>query len=1066
MSDNPRGRGRGRGRGDQGSGRGDHGGGGGGRGRGDIDLAFRERGGGGSRGGSRGDRGDSQGYRGRGGDRGGRGEFRGDYRGRGRGDSGGRGDFRGGRGGGGFRGGGNQGPRIFNEGKSIPAPDSKVEKVENDTSKALVGEKKTALYPSRPGYGTLGKPVTLYANYMPFTAVGKPVFRYHVAVGKDQGREIPTKKARQIVRLLLEEHFTKDIKNIATDYRSTLISSIDLKLSSDKKFDVRYKGENEFDYLDEPKVYSVTVGPTGTLDPTDLINYLSSSSIKGPLMQQEQILAAMNIIMGHQPKTDRSVVTLSGNKHYSFDPATAERMSLGGGLEALRGYFISVRAATARVLLNVQVKYLACYQEGPLPMVLGEYMRTNSRNPYRLESFLKRMRIRATHLVRKTSSGKPRPPPSKSITGLASPSDGRSGTNPPKVASHGAGPFDVQFFLEAPGSKPPAAQAAQPAEGKGKKGKKPAKAGPAPAGQYISVGDYFKREYKRDLDPKLPVINVGNRQFPMYLPMDVCEVEPGQPVGTKLSPNQTSDMLKFAVMGRKPAQNAESIVTKGAGMLGLGEPLSATLAAFGVRVDNNLITVQGRVLMPPKIIYAKQKEILTTAGSWNMKAIQFSKAVSLKNWTYLYLTTDRARTYWQSGAQMMESLQKFTSVLRSMGIDAELPKEGQRLVLNGRNDAEVIEKAVRELQGRYKPSMVLGVFHGKDTTLYNTVKQVCDVRCGVRNVNVQAEKLAQGQDQYCANVGLKINLKLGGGNQTLRSSDLGLFGNGKTMLVGIDVTHPSPGSVGNAPSVAAIVASVDSALAQWPAEVRIQEKRQEMVQDLDVLMQSRLKLWAKFNKNKYPENIVVYRDGVSEGQYDLVIEKELPLLKRACEAVYPASETKRGFPKMSIIIVGKRHNTRFYPTTDADADRSANPMPGTVVDRGISESKHWDFFLQAHSALQGTARPAHYFTVWDEIFCPQNPGGAGARGAADVLQDLTHKMCYLFGRATKAVSVCPPAYYADLVCTRARCYLSDLFDPSMASTPAASVAGTEGRGQPDFENAVLHPNVKDTMFYI
>ncbi|KAJ5642280.1 hypothetical protein N7490_006280 [Penicillium lividum] len=1039
MSDNPRDRGRIRG--DQGYGRGDRRGGcGGGRGRGDMDLTFRER-----RGGSRGD---PQGYRGRGGEQGGRGEFRGDYRGRGCGDYGGRGDFRGGRGG--FRGGGNHGLRIFNEGKSIPAPDPQVEKVENDTTKALVGHKKTALYPNRPGYGTLGKPVTLYANYMPFTA----------------GREVPTMKARQIVRLLLEEHFAKDIKNIATDYRSTLISCIDLGLSGDKKYDVRYKGENELDYLDEPKVYSVTVGPTGTMDPIDLINYVSSSSINGPLMQQDQISAAMNIIIGHQPKTDRSVVTLGGNKHYSFDAATAERMSLGGGLEALRGFFISVRAATARVLLNVQVKYLACYQEGPLPMVLGEYTRTNSRNPYRLESFLKRMRVLTTHIVRKTSSGKPRPPQIKSITGLASPSDGRSVTNPPKVVRHGSGPFDVQFFLEAPGSKPPVAQAAQPAEGKGKKGKKPAKTGPAPAGQYVSVGDYFKRDYKRDLDPNLPVINVGNRQFPVYLPMDVCEVGPGQPVGTKLSPDQTSDMLKFAVMGRKPAQNAQSIVTNGVGMLGLGEPLSATLAAFGVRVDSNLITVQGRVLVPPKILYAKQREISTTAGSWNMKSIQFSKAVSLKNWTYMYLTTDRARTYWQNGGQMMGSLQKFTSVLRSMGIDAELPKEGQRLALNGRNDAEVIEKSVRELQGRYKPSMILGIFHTKDTTLYNTVKQVCDVRCGVRNVNMQAEKLAQGQDQYCANVGLKINLKLGGGNQTLRNSDLGLFGNGKTMLVGIDVTHPSPGSVGIAPSVAGIVASVDSALAQWPAEVCIQEKRQEMVQDLDALMQSRLKLWAKFNKNKYPENIVVYRDGVSEGQYDLVIEKELPLLKCACEAVYPASDTKRGLPAMSIIIVGKRHNTRFYPTTDADADRSANPMPGTVVDSGVSESKHWDFFLQAHSALQGTARPAHYFTVWDVIFSPQHPGGSGARGAADLLQDLTHKMCYLFGRAMKAVSVCPPAYYADLVCTRARCYLSDVFDPSMASTPAASVAGTEGRGQPDFENAIVHPHVKDTMFYI
>jgi hypothetical protein len=36
-------------------------------------------------------------------------------------------------------------------------------------------------------------------------------------------------------------------------------------------------------------------------------------------------------------------------------------------------------------------------------------------------------------------------------------------------------------------------------------------------------------------------------------------------------------MLKFAVMGRKPGQNAESIVSKGVNLLGLGQPLNPTL---------------------------------------------------------------------------------------------------------------------------------------------------------------------------------------------------------------------------------------------------------------------------------------------------------------------------------------------------------------------------------------------------------------------------------------------------------------------------------------------------------
>jgi len=31
-------------------------------------------------------------------------------------------------------------------------------------------------------------------------------------------------------------------------------------------------------------------------------------------------------------------------------------------------------------------------------------------------------------------------------------------------------------------------------------------------------------------------------------------------------------------------------------------------------------------------------------------------------------------------------------------------------------------------------------------------------------------------------------------------------------------------------------------------------------------------------------------------------------------------------------------------------------------------ARNWDFILQAHAAVQGTARPAHYFVVYDKIF--------------------------------------------------------------------------------------------------
>ncbi|KAJ5766223.1 uncharacterized protein N7511_003839 [Penicillium nucicola] len=1043
MSDNPRGRGCG----DRGRGRGDSD-----RGRGDGDR------GGGSRGDSRGD------FRGRGGDRG-RGEFRGGGD-RGRGDFRGRGDSRGrGRGDGGRgrgRGGGvNQGPPIFRQGEPIPQPSPVVTKTENDIAKALAisGSKahRQAKYPERPGYGTVGRPVTLYANYLPLSLPNKQLYRYHITIAADTaGRTAPVgKKARQIVCLLLEEHFAQQKRSIASDFRSTLVSYVKLREGT---YDVRYKENLLDDYLETPRVHQVTVQHTGQVNPADLLNYLTSTNAGAILDSKSEIVAALNMIIGHHPKTDDSVVSVGANRHYSHRQGVQESYSLGGGLSALRGFFVSVRAATARVLLNVQVKYIACYDEGPLTNMIQSY---GGRNTYRLEKFLKGVRVCITHITRKNSRGESRPR-IKAIHGLANRGDGGKSPNAPRVPRHGAGPAEVEFFLSEVGPKSgPSGATPKP------KGKKAPKAGPVEAGRWITVEAFFKKEYNLSLNRGLPVVNVGSREKPVYVPVEVCEVAAGQPAKSKLSGDQTAQMLRFAVMGRKPGQNAYSIVTKGVKVLGL-EPQNSTLSAFGLSSSTELITVSGRVLPAPSVFYKNGKkttEVRTMAGSWNMKQIQFSQAKQLKSWTYLYIAHENARPVFNDPEELYASLRGFRKTLTDMGMAADAHKVGKRVILTGHRDADAIENAVLDLQKEHNPVFILGILYAKDTGVYNCMKQVCDVRCGIRNVNVLAEKLRGSNDQYNANVGLKINLKLGGANQSLRSADLGIISEGKTMLVGIDVTHPSPGSAATAPSVAGIVASVDSTLAQWPAEIRVQGARQEMVADLETLLASRLQHWAKCNEEALPENIIVYRDGVSEGQYNKVIDEELPLLQAACKKTYPATQTAKGLPRLSIVIVGKRHNTRFYPTTEQDSNRE-NPMPGTVVDRGVSEARDWDFFLQAHSALQGTARPAHYFTVWDEIFYPRHPANSSGPGAADVLQDLTHKMCYMFGRATKAVSVCPPAYYADLVCTRARCFLSDLFDP--AETSGGSLSGvTEGAADvARTVDVVIHPNVADTMFYI
>ena len=49
-----------------------------------------------------------------------------------------------------------------------------------------------------------------------------------------------------------------------------------------------------------------------------------------------------------------------------------------------------------------------------------------------------------------------------------------------------------------------------------------------------------------------------------------------------------------------------------------------------------------------------------------------------------------------------------------------------------------------------------------------------------------------------------------------------------TMLVGSDVTHPSPGTARGTPSIAAVVASVDDKFGLFPASMRLQESKKEV----------------------------------------------------------------------------------------------------------------------------------------------------------------------------------------------------------------------------------------------
>ena len=102
--------------------------------------------------------------------------------------------------------------------------------------------------------------------------------------------------------------------------------------------------------------------------------------------------------------------------------------------------------------------------------------------------------------------------------------------------------------------------------------------------QLITVYDYFKRTYNITLEHwYLPLIETARGG---HFPMEVCTLVPNQKYAYKLSPEQTSSMIKFAVT--RPNDRIESI-KHGVGMLKWNN--DKYLNHFGIKIDPNMTIV-------------------------------------------------------------------------------------------------------------------------------------------------------------------------------------------------------------------------------------------------------------------------------------------------------------------------------------------------------------------------------------------------------------------------------------------------------------------------------------------
>ena len=527
----------------------------------------------------------------------------------------------------------------------------------------------------------------------------------------------------------------------------------------------------------------------------------------------------------------------------------------------------------------------------------------------------------------------------------------------------------------------------------------------------ISVFEYFKSKGILLKHPNAPLILV-NKKMQTHYPPELLQIVANQSYDKPI-PDINSIRRETCLDPRSRLKHIEGLISNQLFQIDKASEISAS---------NSFLQIPARFLQPASVSFYNEVRKQGPNGSIDTRDAPFDKPCTIKSFAVLNFSQVPFRDI---DRNLLINLQRVAS---KHGI--QFPKNQPPYVechVDPRaayiNYEENVEKALKEAYNKansqYKqpPSIIICITPSATCHVYNHLKRLTETTsflptiCLTQFVLADKFKPFKGRvtvnAQYCSNLLLKMNEKLSftHGQATnawrLTSADLIKFISKPTMVVGIDVCHGNEVNQRNAEtSVCTFVGSVDSRFTDYRGIYKhckhedTSSKIKEAIKELFHLF--------KDASHCYPQTLIVYRDGLSQGEFDTVAANEIYGLRAA------AQELGFEFELLYISCI-KRHTTRFFATDQRNINkRTGNFKNGLVVDKEIT-GKWFEFYIQSHTGLQGTAIPTRYVVLHDDMHIN-----------GDDLQQFTLNMCGVLQRSAAPCSIPNVVKMADLLADRVK----------------------------------------------
>lgn len=503
-------------------------------------------------------------------------------------------------------------------------------------------------------------------------------------------------------------------------------------------------------------------------------------------------------------------------------------------------------------------------------------------------------------------------------------------------------------------------------------------------GREITYIDYMREHWNVTInDPNQPMIvhhprpRGGVQQETVYLIPELC-------VATGLTDEMRSNFTLMKSIGehtRLPPDMRESKLIEFLNQLSTDERATSILENWNLKIKPSLDVVTGRKLDCETVMFQNNQVKVPDNVDWSRAATssQAFKGAAIKNWVIVYPERENAIA--------QDFLAQIKDISRVINIQFNAPR-----IVKISNDATTTYVNTIRREVTQSDDMVVILTPGKSQRedRYSACKRLlsCDkavpcqfIRCGTI---ANPRKIRS----ICQKIAIQVLSKVGGQPWAMS------FPMKSFMVVGIDAFHDT---IDRKRSCVGFVASMNEHTSSWWSHTFFQDSLEEIGQKVSSCMTAALRRFHDLNKF-IPAKIIVYRDGVGDGQLEAVIRCEVAQAINAVQFYMRDEHSEVPQPSISYLIVQKRINTKFSLRS---GNQLLNPSPGTFIDHTITHPNYNDFYLVSQHVTQGTVSPTKYILLHES-------------GSLKIQhhQRLAYKMTHMYFNWCGTIRVPAPCQYA------------------------------------------------------